>query len=71
MGLSYEAKRRCACVTPVGKYKFKNVPFGLAQVAAHFQCVMNKVSLRLVFASGKLNDVLIFSPKAENPLTVV
>ena len=32
-----EAQKKSAIVTPIGKVKFKKVPFGLAHTPAHFQ----------------------------------
>ena len=47
--------------TPFGKYEFHMVPFGLAQVSAYFQLLMNKVLKGLKFAMTYLDDIIIFS----------
>ena len=38
IGLSENSKAKMAFVTPVGKYQFEVVPFGLAQVPAFWYC---------------------------------
>ena len=35
--LLYEAQKKSAFIIPGGKFKFKKVPFGLAQAPTHFQ----------------------------------
>ena len=55
-------------VTPFGKYKFLMVPFGLAQVPAYFQSLMNKVLEGLSYAMTYLDDIIIFSKNEEDHL---
>ena len=43
--------------SPSGKYKYLKVPFGLAQEAAYFQELMNKVLKDLPFAIAYLCDI--------------
>ena len=44
-----------------GKWEFKRCPFGLFQVPAYFQILVNKVLEGLEFAFGYLDDILIYS----------
>ena len=50
---------------PFGKYKFLQVPFGLAQAPAFFQHLMNKVLDNCPFAMMYLDDIIIFSDTEE------
>ena len=43
IALGNEAIKKTAFVTPLGKYEYVKVPFGLAQASAYFQNLMNKV----------------------------
>ena len=43
IALDEEAIKKTAFVTPLGKYEYLKVPFGLAQAPAYFQNLMNKV----------------------------
>ena len=56
--LGKSSRAKTAFVTPIGKYEFLMVPFGLAQAPAYFQLLMNKV---LKFAMTYLDDIIIFS----------
>ena len=62
IGLDKEAKAKTAFVTPFGKYKFKAVPFGLAQAPAYF---LQLISIVLQdcgnFVMAYLDDIIIFS----------
>ena len=51
-----------------GKYEYLKVPFGMAQVPAYFQELMNKVLKDLPFAIGYLDDTIIQSKTAEEHL---
>ena len=42
MALSSRAKPKPAFVAPIGKYEFTRCPFGLAQVPAYFQELVNQ-----------------------------
>ena len=53
------------------KFEFLRCPFGLAQVPAYFQRLINKVLAGLPFSFGYLGDVLIFSPNTETHLKYV
>ena len=55
-------------MTPFGKYKFLQVPFGLAQALAFFQHLMNKVLDNCPFAMTYLDDIIIFSDTEEEHL---
>ena len=59
--LGKSSRAKTAFVTPFGKYKFLMVPFGLAQAAAYFQLLLNKVLNGLKFAMTYLDDIIIFS----------
>ena len=59
LGKSSGAKT--AFITPLGKYEFLMVPFGLAQAPAYFQLLMNKVLNGLKFVMMYLDNIIIFS----------
>ena len=65
ISLSEESQPKSAFVTPMGKYEFSKVPFGLAQAPAYFQQLINRVLFDLPYTFGYLDDILIFSPDAE------
>ena len=54
-----------------GKWEFKRCPFGLTQVPAYFQALVNQVLEGIHFAFGYLDDILIFSPNMEQHLVHV
>ena len=62
------AIKKTAFVTPLGKYEYLKVPFGLAQAPAYFQNLMNKVLNGLYFTLVCLDDVIIFCETAEQYL---
>ena len=66
--LSPESQPKTAFVTPMGKYQFSKVPFGLAQAPAYFQQLINKVLANIIFAFGYLDDIIIFSSSEEEHL---
>ena len=59
--LGKSSRAKTAFITPLGKYEFLMVPFGLAQAPAYFQLLMNKVLKGLEFAMTYLDDIIIFS----------
>ena len=60
--LGKSSRAKTAFVTPLGKYEFLMVPFGLAQAPAYFQLLMNLNLLNgLKFAMTYLDDIIIFS----------
>ena len=61
IALGKSSRAKTAFVMPFGKYEFLMVPFGLAQVPAYFQLLMNKVLKGLKFAMTYLDDIIIFS----------
>ena len=69
MALSEKSRPKSAFVSSFGKWEFKRCPFGLAQVPAYFQRLINKVLLGLTFAFGYLDDILVYSPDMETHLT--
>ena len=68
IALDNDAIRKRSFVTPLGKYKYLKVPFGLAQAHAYFQNLMNKALNGLHFTLAYLHDVIIFSKSAEQDL---
>ena len=61
IALGKSSRAKTVFVMPFGKYKFLMVPFGLAQAAAYFQLLMNKVLDGLDFAMTYLHDIISFS----------
>ena len=60
---------KTAFVTPFGKYEFNMVLFGLAQVPAYFQVLINKVLKGLhKFTMAYLDDIIIFSKSKKEHL---
>ena len=69
IGLSDSAKPKTAfVVSGMGKFEFNRVPFGLAQVPAYFQRLINEVLTDCNFAMGYLDDIIIFSKTKEEHL---
>ena len=68
IALGKDSRAKTAFVTPFGKYKFLQVPFGLAQAPAFFQHLMNKVLDNCPFAMTYLDDIIIFSDTEEEHL---
>ena len=68
IALGKDSRAKTAFVTPFGKYEFLQVPFGLAQVPAFFQHLMNKVLDNCPFATTYLDDIIIFSNMEEEHL---
>ena len=68
MVLSEESRPKTAFVSSYGKWEFKRCPFGLAQVPAYFQRLVNEVLSGLTFTFGYLDDTLVFSPDMKSHL---
>ncbi len=68
IGLSEEAQLKSTFVTPLGKYKYKRVPFGLSQAPAYFQQLINTILTGLEYAFAYLDDILIYSTSEEEHL---
>ena len=69
IGLSDSAKPKTAfVVSGMGKFEFNRVPFGLAEVPAYFQRLINEVLTDCNFAMGYLDDIIIFSITEEEHL---
>ena len=68
MALGKDSRAKTVFVTPFGKYEFLQVPFGLAQVPAYFQHLMNQVLDNCNFAMTYLDDIIIFSETEEEHL---
>ena len=68
IALDKDSITKTAFVSPLGKYEYLKVPFGLAQAPAYFQNLMNKVLNGLNFTLAYLDDVIIFSETAEQHL---
>ena len=61
ISLSEQSQPKSAFVTPMGKYQFTKVPFGLAQAPAYFQQLINRVLYDMPYTFGYLDDILIYS----------
>ena len=68
IALDDDALKKTAFVTPLGRYEYLKIQFGLAQVPIYFQNLMNKVLNGLHFTLAYLDDVIIFSESAEQHL---
>ena len=68
IALGKDSRAKTAFVMPFGKYKFLQIPFGLAQAPAFFQHLMNKVLDNCPFAMTYLDDIIIFSDTEEEHL---
>ena len=69
IGLSDSAKPKTAfVVSGMGKFEFNRVPFGLAQMPAYFQRLINEVLTDCNFAMRYLDDIIIFSKTEEEHL---
>ena len=56
---------KTAFTSPLGKYEYIKVPFGLTQAPAYFQELMTGVFKDFPFAMAYLDDIIIFSRNAE------
>ena len=63
--LASDARAKTAFVTLFGKYEFNKVPFGLAQAPAYFHELIQKVIGNVPYTMGYLDDIIIFSKRAE------
>ena len=62
IGLTHESRAKSAFVVPMGKWEFKQTPFGLSQAPAYFQLLIDKVLMGCSkFAMSYLDDIIIFS----------
>ena len=68
IALGKDLRAKTAFVMPFGKYKFLQVPFGLAQAPVFFQHLINKVLDNCPFAMTYLDDIIIFSDTEEEHL---
>ena len=59
IGLTHESQAKSAFVVPMGKWQFKRTPFGLSQVPAYFQLLIDQVLMGCGdFAMGYLDDII-------------
>ena len=68
IALGKDSRAKMAFVTPFGKYKFLQVPFGLAQTPAYFQHLINQVLDNCSFAMTYLDDIIILGETEEQHL---
>ena len=69
IGLIRESKAKSPFVVPMGKSQFKCTPFGLSQVPAYFQLLIDKVLMGCSsFVMGYLDGIIIFSKTEEEHL---
>ena len=62
IGLTHESRAKSAFVVLMRKWEFKRTPFGLSQVPAYFQLLIDKVLMGCSrFAMGYLDNIIIFS----------
>ena len=67
--LGSTSQAKMAFVTPLGKWEFKMVPFGLAQAPAYFQALISEVLKGLRhFTIAYLDDIIIFTQTKEEHL---
>lgn len=65
-----DSRQKTAFVTPLGKYQFKMMPFGLVGAPAVFQRMMNTLLAdTLSFSGAYIDDVVIFSNSWEDHLS--
>ena len=64
IGLTEGSRPKSAFVVPMGKFEFLRTPFGLSQVPAYFQLLIDNVLQGCSkFAMGYLDDIIIFSKR--------
>ena len=69
IGLTEGSRPKSAFVVPMGKFKFLRTPFGLSQVPAYFQLLIDNVLQGCSkFPMGYLDDIIIFSRMEEEHL---
>ena len=69
ISLSDDAKPKSAfVVSGLGKWEYNSCPFGLTQAPAYFQALISKVLKDLDFATGYLDDIIIYSRTEEEHL---
>ena len=62
VGLTDEARARSAFVTPMGKFKFLRMPFGMRNAPSTFQRLMDIVlEGKETFCTANIDDILICS----------
>ena len=69
IGLTKGSRPKSALMVPMGKSEFLRTPFGLSQVPAYFQLLIDNVLQGCSkFAMGYLDDIIIFSRTEEEHL---
>ena len=68
IGLTADSIPKTAFTSPLGKYEYVKVPFGLAQAPAYFQELMTGVLKDLPFAMAYMDDIIIYSSTPEEHL---
>ena len=69
IGLTEGNRPKSAFVVPMGKFEFLRTPFGLSQVPAYFQLLIDNVLQGCSkFTMGYLDDIIIFSKTEEEHL---
>ena len=69
IGLTEGSRPKSAFVVPMGKFKVLRTPFGLSQVPAYFQLLINNVLQGCSkFTMGYLDNIIIFSKTEEEHL---
>ena len=69
IGLTEGSRPKSAFVVPMGKFEFLRTPFGLSQVPAYFQLLIDNILQGCSkFAKGYLDDIIIFSNTEEEHL---
>ena len=63
--LSSKSKLLTTLITPLGRYCYKRLPFGISSALEHFQKVMQEILARLEGVECQMDDILVFGDTYE------